>query len=57
LSVFSRCQIAANKLLTALETQNENLAFLMAGYILTRLPGTKTVRVDTSGEIANTEFS
>jgi hypothetical protein len=49
-----RCQIAADKILSALHTDNHKLALLMAGYILTRLPGVKGVQIDTNGEIFNT---
>lgn len=51
-----RCQIVANKLLTALEKENHRLGMLMAGYILTRLPGVESVEPDTHGEIQNTQF-
>ncbi|NIR61051.1 MAG: hypothetical protein GWO02_16885 [Gammaproteobacteria bacterium] len=51
-----RCQIVANRLLTALETDNQSLATMMAAYILTRRPGTTGVRVDTQGEMLATEF-
>ena len=43
-----RCQIAADKLLTALENENRKLAMMMAGYILSRMPGVQSVEVDTS---------
>ena len=51
-----RCQIAASKLLTALETSNQSLAMLSAGYIVSRLPDTRRVRIDNSGEISGTTF-
>lgn len=51
-----RCQIAANKLLVSVSAQNQLLVQLMAGYILKRLPGIKTVEIDTGGEMLNTEF-
>ena len=51
-----RCQLAANKLLTALETDNEQLAMLSAGYILRELPQTRRVRIDTSGEMQGSRF-
>jgi len=53
---LQRCQIAADKLLTALETENRPLAQLMAGYILSRLPDVSAVSPDITGEIQNTEF-
>ena len=51
-----RCQIAADKLLTALENQNRKLAMMMAAYILARLDNVGTVDIDTSGEMVGTEF-
>ena len=51
-----RAQIAASKMLTAIDTENQNLLRLMAGYIVTRLPGTKAVRIATDGDLLNTEF-
>jgi hypothetical protein len=53
---MQRCQIAANKLLVSVSAQNQLLVQLMAGYILKRLPGIKTVEIDTAGEMLNTEF-
>lgn len=53
---LQRCQIAANRLLVSLSTANEALVTLMAGYILARLPNVAGVRIDTSGEMQNTEF-
>ena len=51
-----RCQIAADKILNAIGTQNENLLMLMAGYILDRMPDAAELIIDTSGEIQNTEI-
>lgn len=56
-NALNRCQIAANKLLIALETQNEDLCNLMAGYILARMPGVEAVNIDTQGEPLLTEFT
>ncbi|NEX20524.1 hypothetical protein G3480_09410 [Thiorhodococcus mannitoliphagus] len=53
---MQRCQIVADKLLTALETENEKLGLLMAGYILARLPGVESVELDVQGEIQNNAF-
>jgi hypothetical protein len=57
LGVEQRCQVVANKLLTALETENERLGRMMAAYILARLPHLELVEIDTSGEIQNTVFT
>jgi hypothetical protein len=53
---LQRCQIVADKLLTALETENDRLGRLMAGYILARLPGVESVVLDVQGEIQNNHF-
>lgn len=54
---IERCQIVADKLLTALEKENDRLGMLMAGYLLSRLPGLETVTLDTHGEMQNTLFT
>lgn len=54
---LQRCQIVADKLLTALESENEKLGMLMAGYILARLPGVESVELDVQGEIQNNSFN
>lgn len=54
---LQRCQIVADKLLTALEKENEKLGMLMAGYILDRLPNVETVELDVQGEIQNNQFN
>ena len=51
-----RCQIAADRLHTALVQNNERLTWLMAGYILTRLPGVTGLRIDTGGDMLGIEF-
>jgi len=52
--LVQRCQIAADKILTAIDTENQNLLFLMAGYILSRLPDIKSIDINTSGEMSET---
>ena len=54
---IERCQIVADKLLTALEKENDRLGVLMAGYLLSRLPGLEAVTLDTHGEMQNTLFT
>lgn len=53
---IQRAQIVADRLLTAIETDNLKLGTLMAGYLLDRLPGVETVEPDIQGEIQNTRF-
>jgi len=51
-----RCQIAADKMLGAISAENETLLMLMAGYIKSRLPGITGVRIDTAGDMTETEL-
>ena len=51
-----RCQIAADKLLNAINAENETLLMLMAGYILARAPKTTAIHINTEGEIHETEL-
>ena len=52
-----RCQVVADKLLTALENENQPSAMLMAGYIMTRMPGILNVHISTDGDITQTQLS
>jgi len=54
--LLMRGQIAAAKLMVAVETDNTTLANLMAGYIISRLPGTTGVRIDTQGDMLSTQI-
>ena len=56
LNTEQRCQVVADKLLTAMETENEKMQMMMAAYILNRVPGIKGVRIATDGEIQETEL-
>ena len=51
-----RCQIAANKILDAISAENQTLLILMAGYIKSRYPQVTGVRIDTSGDMTETEL-
>lgn len=55
-SVEQRCQVAADKILTALHTENSVVATMMAGYICTHMPGVTRVFAATNGELQETEF-
>ncbi len=54
--VKQRCQVAADKLLTALHTENKAVATMMAGYIVKRMPGVTHAYVAIDGEVLETEF-
>ena len=51
-----RCQIAADKILGAIETENEKLLMLMAAYIIKTMQGVKGVNIDISGDMHETEI-
>jgi hypothetical protein len=51
-----RCQIVADKLLTAMQHENREFALLMAAYILHHMPATRRIRINTDGEIQGNEF-
>jgi len=51
-----RIQIAADRLLTAIETEKEELAELLAGYIVTQDNTVTAVRIDPNGDPLNTEI-
>ncbi|MCU7834890.1 MAG: hypothetical protein KZQ83_06490 [gamma proteobacterium symbiont of Taylorina sp.] len=55
-NVTERCQIVGDKLLTALEDNNEQMKMMMAAYILSRVPNIMTIHIDNTGEIQETEL-
>jgi len=57
LSQQQRCQIIANRLLTAIENENEPTSMLMAGYIMSRMPGVANVEISTDGDITQTQLT
>ena len=55
--IIQRCQIAADKILTAIHTENEKIATLMAAYILKKMPDTQSVDIDLEGDMTQTTFN
>ena len=51
-----RCQIAADKILDAIETENEKLLMLMTAFILKTKPGVRGVHIDITGDMNETEI-
>ena len=51
-----RCQVAADKILTAIETDNEKMLMLMAAYILRTMPGVKSINIDITGDMNETDI-
>ena len=55
-NITERCQIVGDKLLTAMEDDNEQMKSMMAGYILSRVPNIMTLYIDNTGEIQETQI-
>lgn len=53
---MQRCQIVADKMLTAIQQEKTATVGLMAAYILNKMPGAQAVDIDTSGDMTLTEF-
>jgi hypothetical protein len=51
-----RCQIVGDKMLTAMHNDNERLMVLLSAYVLARVPGATSLRIDTNGEMLETEL-
>jgi len=56
LNTLQRCQVAADRLLTALESENRAMATMMAAYIMNKMPGIKEIHIDTTGDMQQTEI-
>lgn len=56
LNTYQRCQVVADRLLTALENENRNMATMMAAYILKRFPGVREIHIDATGDMQQTEL-
>jgi hypothetical protein len=53
---MQRCQIVADKMLTAIQHEKTATVGLMAAYIMNKISGVKAVDIDTSGDITLTEL-
>ena len=51
-----RCQIAADKILGAIEAENEKLLMLMTAYILRTMPGVRSINIDITGDMNETDI-
>ena len=51
-----RCQIAADRIADSINTENETLTLLMAGYVLTHMKNVKEIHINTDGDMMETEF-
>lgn len=50
---MQKATIAADKLLTAIENNEEKLGLMMAGYITSRLSGIQSIEMDITGEMGH----
>lgn len=53
---LQRCQILADKALTALHKRNQQMVKLCAAYILSHLPGVTRVDISIDGDMTETRF-
>jgi len=53
---LNRCQIVADRILDAISRENTQLGIMMAGYILTRMPGVTGVQLSVEGDMLEHEF-
>lgn len=51
-----RCQIVGDKMLTAMHNDNKKMMMLLSAYILARAPGVTGIRIDSNGEMLETEL-
>ena len=52
-----RCQIVADKLLTALSNGNQQSSLLLAAYILKRMPQVRVIRMNVEGDMTEHDLS
>jgi len=51
-----RCQIVGDKMLTAMHNDNQQLMMLLSAYVLARVPTARELRIDSNGEMLETEL-
>lgn len=56
LDARQRCQAVADRLLTAIENENESMTMLMAGYIMKTMPGIQAIHISVDGDMTQTEI-
>ena len=55
-SIEQRCQIVADRILSAFEHENKKSLMMLCGYILLKMPRIKGVDISTNGEMQETQF-
>lgn len=56
-NTVQRCQIVADRLLTAMHTGNTAMVRLASAYIVKRMQDVRVVNIDTTGDMMQTSFS
>ena len=56
-NTLQRCQIVADRLLTALHNGNASMIRLASAYIIRRMEGVRAVNIDATGDMMQTTFS
>ncbi|NOX09256.1 MAG: hypothetical protein GXP22_07195 [Gammaproteobacteria bacterium] len=56
MNLEQRCQVAADRILSAMDNHNKDVATMMAGYILSRVPQVAGVRMNMEGEMFEHEL-
>ena len=51
-----RCQIVADRLLTAMENGNQEMTAMMAAYLLARMPDIQEIVIDAGGDMTQTRI-
>ena len=55
-SLEQRCQIVADRILSAFEHENKKSLMMLCGYILSKMPQIKAIDISTNGEMQETLF-
>ncbi|MDH5391824.1 MAG: hypothetical protein OEY11_01435 [Gammaproteobacteria bacterium] len=55
-NILQRCQVAADKMMSAIHNENEKMFMLMAAYILKNKPDTDEIHLDSTGDIQTIDF-
>lgn len=56
LDAEQRCQVAADRILTAIESENDKMVMMMCAYILYKMPGVTGVNIDVTGDMNETDI-
>jgi len=52
-NTIQRCQMAADKLFSAIENEDHQMGRMMSAYICSRIPDIKNIEIDPTGDMAN----